>query len=274
MSEEIRNASRVVPGAMIFSLVVNGVLGFGILIAVLFCLGDVDAVLASPAGYPFMAVFQEGVKSLGGATTMSAIVTILVGCASISVVASASRMTWSFARDRGLPGWRWLTKLHSKSSIPVVAIALTTTISCLLSLINLSSAVAFNDVVSLTVDGLYTSYFIGNSLLLWRRATGQIKPYSENDETSRGPINVANAEYLTWGPWKIPEPFGTIINATSCVYMIVVIFFSYWPTSVDPTLSTMNFSSLMVGATGILSTLYYIFWARKVYSDPIIEIEY
>lgn len=114
MSEEIKNASRIVPGAMIFSLIVNGLLGFGMLIAILFCLGDVDAVLDTATGYPFMAIFQEGVQSLGGATTMSVIVTALVVCASISVVASASRMTWSFARDRGLPGWRWLSKVcHS-----------------------------------------------------------------------------------------------------------------------------------------------------------------
>lgn len=155
----------------------------------------------------------------------------------------------------------------------MVAIALTTTVSCLLSLINLGSAVAFNDVVSLTVDGLYTSYFIGNSLLLWRRVTGQIKPYSKGQEVTNGPQNVANSE-LSWGPWKITEPFGTIINAIGCLYMIVILLFSYWPTTVDPVPSTMNFSSLMVGATGIFSTLYYIFWARKVYSGPVIEVEY
>lgn len=110
MSEEVKNASRIVPGAMIFSLVVNGLLGFVMLLAILFCLGDADTVLASPTGFPFMAVFQQGVQSLGGATTMSAVVTALVVCASISIVASASRMTWSFARDRGLPGWKWLSK--------------------------------------------------------------------------------------------------------------------------------------------------------------------
>jgi hypothetical protein len=36
----------------------------------------------------------------------------------------------------------------------------------------------------------------------------------------------------------------------------------------------MNFSSLMVGAAGIFSILYYIIWARRVYSGPVNEIEY
>lgn len=155
----------------------------------------------------------------------------------------------------------------------MIAIALTTTISILLSLINLGSAVAFNDVVSLTIDGLYTSYFIGNSLLLWHRLAGNIKPYNPNSSTTRL-INVANAEFLSWGPWKIREPFGTIVNTIGCLWMAILLFFSYWPTAENPTPSTMNFSSLMVGATGIFSILYYIFWARRVYTGPIIEIEY
>lgn len=52
------------------------------------------------------------------------------------------------------------------------------------------------------------------------------------------------------------------------------VVFSYWPTAVNLTPSTMNFSSLMVGATGSFSILYYIFWARRVYTGPVIEIDY
>ena len=120
MSEEVKNASRIVPGAMIFSLVVNGVLRFAMLLAILICLGDAHTVLASSTGFPFMAIFQQGVQTFGGATTMSAVVTALVVCASISIVASASRMTWSFARDGGLPGWKWLSKVCCLTDTPLM----------------------------------------------------------------------------------------------------------------------------------------------------------
>jgi choline transport protein len=111
MSEEINNASRVVPRAMMFSIFLNGVLGFGMLIAILFCLGDLTTVLGTTTGFPFMAIFQQGVRSIAGATAMSAVITVLTICATISVVASASRMTWSFARDRGVPGWSFISKV-------------------------------------------------------------------------------------------------------------------------------------------------------------------
>ena len=110
MSEEIQNAAIIVPRAMIFNIGLNGLMGIGMLIAALFCLGDVDTVFQS--AFPFMAIFQQAVGSAGGATAMSAIITVLMICALISFVATGSRMTWSFARDRGLPGWYYLSKVY------------------------------------------------------------------------------------------------------------------------------------------------------------------
>lgn len=114
MSEEIQRASVIVPRSIMLTLVINGSLGFGMVIAVLFCLGDLDAALESPTGFPFMEIFLRATNSVGGATTMCCIVTVLAMCANVGFLASASRMMWSFARDRGLPGWRTFSKVCAK----------------------------------------------------------------------------------------------------------------------------------------------------------------
>ncbi|KAI0116467.1 amino acid transporter [Nemania sp. FL0031] len=269
MSEEIQNAAVIVPRAMVFTVILNGALGLGILIAVLFCVGDIEAALASPTGFPIMTIFEQGVRSVKGAQTMSAILTISILCGTISILASASRMTWSFARDRGLPGWFYLSKVHAKSSIPVISVGVTTLISCLLGLIIIGSSVAFNDVVSVTINGLYGSYLVGNSLLLWRRVKGQIRPYSES-YTGTDLINVSYQK-LTWGQLRVPEPFGTIINGVGCAYLVVALFFSFWPSVINPTVQTVNWSSLIVSVALIWSIVYYIFWARKIYFGPVIQ---
>ncbi|KAI1474240.1 hypothetical protein K445DRAFT_365175 [Daldinia sp. EC12] len=268
MSEEIQNASVIVPRAMIFTVLLNGTLGFGSLLALLFCIGDIESALKSPTKYPFMEIFQAGVGSQRGAQTMASILVVLNLFAMVSLMATASRMTWSFARDRGLPGWFYISKVEPKTSIPVIAIVLTTIISYLLALITLGSSVAFNDIVSLTVNGLDGAYLIGNSLLLWRRLTGGIRPYNRENTA----LTNTSHENLSWGPMKIPEPFGTIVNAFGCAFLVVMLFFSFWPTHVNPTAESMNMSSLMVGATLIWSVIYYAVWARKVYSGPVIEI--
>src|SRR5438552_714068 len=111
MAEEIRNASRIVPRTIMTSLFLNGCLGFGMLVAVLFCIGDAQAALQTPTGYPFMEIFKSAVVSTGGATAMISIIVALSLVASIGTVATSSRMYWSFARDRGLPFWQYLSKV-------------------------------------------------------------------------------------------------------------------------------------------------------------------
>jgi amino acid transporter len=106
MSEEITNAATAVPTSIMLSVLINGSLGFGMLLAMLFCLGDVESALESPTGYPFMAIFLQATGSVPGTAVMSSIVTTMGITTSVGMLASASRQFWSFSRDRGIPGWR------------------------------------------------------------------------------------------------------------------------------------------------------------------------
>ena len=103
MSEEIHNAAIVVPWNIIITLIVNGLLGFGMLVATLFCMGNIEAALESPTGYPFMQIFLSATNSTGGTTLMVCIPLLLSFAAIFGQFASASRQMWSFARDNGLP---------------------------------------------------------------------------------------------------------------------------------------------------------------------------
>lgn len=268
MSEEIQHASIVVPRAIISSIILNGVMGLGIALALLFCIGDIEAALKTKTGFPFIEIFQQAVQSVTGAALMTSIIVALSLCATVGIVASTSRQMWSFSRDRALPGWRYLQRVDPKSAVPVLAVVVTTTFSCLLALIVLGSSTAFNDIVSLSVVGLFGSYLMVASLLLWRRVRGDIKLY-DNTETA---LTNLPGEQLMWGPWRVPGIPGIVINLVAVLYLIIVFFFSMWPPSSSPTPATMNYSSLMFGATVIFSVLYYIFRARKVYTGPVIEL--
>ena len=112
MSEEVRNAALVVPHAMILSVLINGALGFAMVVAVLFCLGDIDKITSTPpTQYPFMAVFAQAAGSNSGGAGMVAVILFMFVCATTTVLASSSRMTWSFARDRGLPYSNYLSRV-------------------------------------------------------------------------------------------------------------------------------------------------------------------
>ena len=55
---------------MIGSVVLNGSLGFGMLVAVLFSAGNIGDALETPTGYPYIEIFSQAVRSTKGATAM------------------------------------------------------------------------------------------------------------------------------------------------------------------------------------------------------------
>lgn len=250
-------------------IAVNGALGFAMLIATLFCLGDLDAALAANPSYPFMAIFQSVVGSTAGAAAMSAIVVIMAFSATTGCLASTSRLYWAFARDRGLPGWRILVKTSPRTSIPQYAVLTTTFVAIVLSLVNIGNATAFNGVISISVAGLFGSYLIAASLLLYRRLAGDIHqaaPEPEDDLTN----TVGSG--LTWGPWRLPGILGVANNVLSCAYLIFIFFFCFWPSYAEVTPQNMNYAVLVFVVVIVFSMLYYVTWARKTYTGPIIEV--
>ena len=66
----------------------------------------------SPTKFAFIQVFIDAIKSKAGATVMVCIPLVLLWCAVIGFLATASRMTWSFARDQGLPFHRYIMKVE------------------------------------------------------------------------------------------------------------------------------------------------------------------
>jgi choline transport protein len=115
MSEEIANVAVNVPRSIATSVIINGALGFGMLIATIFCTGDIDAAFHAETtiGFPFIEIFLQATGSVGGSTGMTSIIIALAFSSTIRFLATASRMIWSFARDKGLPFSNILSKVQS-----------------------------------------------------------------------------------------------------------------------------------------------------------------
>lgn len=118
MCEEIQNASTNIPRCLIGTVVINGTLGLAALIAILFCLVDIDAALNSPTGFPLMEITSSAMGPKG-ATAVITLVLVLFVFATVSVYAAASRMLWAFARDNGIPGSRWFGRVSLPVQYPV-----------------------------------------------------------------------------------------------------------------------------------------------------------
>lgn len=83
-------------------------------------------------------------------------------------------------------------------------------------------------------------------------------------------INTAGAK-LVWGPFHLRGISGIVINVIAIVYMLIAVFFSFWPPTAQVTAATMNYSAVATAGVMILTVIYYFMRARKVYEGPIIE---
>lgn len=60
----------------------------------IFCLGDVESLLTSRTGQPFIQMFYNATQSYAGTSVMAAILITLVECCVINEVATSSRQLW------------------------------------------------------------------------------------------------------------------------------------------------------------------------------------
>lgn len=78
---------------------------------------------------------------------------------------------------------------------------------------------------------------------------------------------------LGWGPWRVKGPLGVANNIVACCYLLLLIFFSFWPNSfkiVDP--SQMNWAVVVTAGVASFSVGYYLLYAKKSYNGPVVEV--
>ena len=92
----------------------------------------------------------------GGIVAMGIPMIAMFFCGGSSVTSNL-RMLWSFSRDGALPGYKLWSSVNPWTKTPVNAVLFMVTLAFILGLPMLSSTIAFQAVVSISVIGLYIS---------------------------------------------------------------------------------------------------------------------
>ncbi|KAB8071788.1 hypothetical protein BDV29DRAFT_193004 [Aspergillus leporis] len=86
LTEEMRDLEVA---AMLGSIALNAVLGFDFLLAVRFCMGDIQAALNSNTGYPIIEIFRNMTGSTVRSTVMTSMLILTAGLATIPTIVLA-----------------------------------------------------------------------------------------------------------------------------------------------------------------------------------------
>lgn len=248
ISEEVHDASNVVPRCMIYSYLLNGAMGFFMLVTMLLCISDLDSTIHSPA--PFVSVFSStGYSALTLFLTL--ILCILNLGSNITALTATSRVMWAFARDNGLPFAQWLSKVHPRSQVPVHAILVTSGIAMALCTINLASSIAFNIIISANLVALLSVYMISIGCVLLRRLRRQPLPRAR----------------WSLGRWGLP------INAVAFVYAGVALVFSCFPVEAHVTPDTANWAPLILAVVLGAALVLFFLHGRTRYEGPSVLVQ-
>jgi len=115
MSEEVKDSATTVPRVIILTIIINASLALGFLIALLFCLSNVEEILSTPTGYPIIAILVQATGSDAAGTACEAGLIIIAFVSGLALLASVSRLTFAFARDGGLPFSKFFAYVSMRS---------------------------------------------------------------------------------------------------------------------------------------------------------------
>jgi choline transport protein len=245
MAEELQDAARAVPRSMVWTTVINGTMGMTMIITLCFCLGSLD-VLQSPLG-AYIQVFLNSTGSVGATTAMTSLIIIMIGFGNLTMIATASRQLFAFARDDAVPFSKWFAHVRPGWDVPFNAIITTFVTTSLLSLIGIGSPVALNSILSLATVANLTGYMGSIGCIIWRRWTSQ-------------PLLPSKFEL---GKWGLP------INIIAMLFLMFFFVASFFPPTPNPTPETMNWSIMIYMATVIGSMIYFYLYGRHKYAGPV-----
>lgn len=158
---------------------------------------------------------------------------------SISITTAASRTTWAFARDQGIPFSNLWVKLIG-DQVPIMALALLTIVQMLLGLISLGSPSAFTAFVSCGVIALAAGYAIVIAISMF---------------TGRKAVSTAR--------WRCPNTIGYILNAISVAWIAFQLVLFSMPAPLPVAVNSMNYASVVLVGFMLISAVYFVIHGRK-----------
>lgn len=194
IGEEVQESRRVLPKAVMYSLVAGGVLVMTACLGLVLAIPDMPAVLAGKDTDPIATTLEHSFGSGAGRTLL---VALAVGFISsmIAVQTAVTRAIWANARDRTLPGARVLVRLSGREHLPRYAIGLTILIAGVLLFFGTSKVFAL--LVTFSSFGFYLSYWMPVLGLAYVRWRGERSLGDAWGARWIGPVTIVAVAWLT-----------------------------------------------------------------------------
>jgi amino acid transporter len=219
LAEETHLPERIVPIAILGAELVSVLVGFLVLVGFTLAMPSLDSTIAHPSPLFFIMSAYFPNWAIAGVMIMVAIAIYACALANLTAVA---RMVWAMARDRQLPGSRWLGALN-RDSTPVNAIWISTAIAAAFTIWARLEAV----ITAVSVLAGYLTYaLIAISALVGRNASVPTADGHSKPLVPRWLSTLAVLWLLIFvGFLTIPRSNWTSVKATAVSVAVGIAFF-------------------------------------------------
>ncbi|OAG08777.1 amino acid transporter, partial [Paraphaeosphaeria sporulosa] len=164
ISEEMPSPGRGVPQVMNVTVWIGLFSSVPLIIALLFCITDLDAITSSPL--PSLEIIFQATGSRTSTAILSVwLLVVYIMCLSAQFL-TVGRLAWAFARDGGLPCSGYFSHVDEKREFPMRTTSTAFVFVCLYGLLYFASTTAFNSIVTSAVLFLIISYVVPQGILL------------------------------------------------------------------------------------------------------------
>ena len=240
MAEEIPNPRKNIPRVLWLSVVMGAVSGFAFMVICLFSVQDLERVLDPPTGLPFIELLVEGMGLQGGTTLLSLFILNGIG-QSLTAGLAASRLTWGFARDGGIPWSNYFKVVDRTWQVPMRAVWLQCAIVGLVGVLFTFANTVLDAILSVTTIALTISYCIPILTLL-----------------------VVGRDKLPPGSFKLGR-CGTVINVVAVIYCVVSSVFFFFPGAPAPAPADMNWAIAVFGVMMAVALGFWVINGHRTY---------
>jgi amino acid transporter len=232
LAEEVKDASHQVPRAMMLTMIAGGASALLIALGMILALPDMQAAVSGSVN-PAEAVLTNAFGT-GGAKLVLVIVLAVVFSAAVSVIASASRLLFSLARDKVIFSSASLSAIRKGGSLPTNAVLVASFVPAAILFLGIFSPDAVTIIISFATAAIYTSFTMVVFAALSARSRG----------------------WVPSGPFKLGM-WGWLVSVLGLIWGLLAILNIIWPRPASPDASfwmtyLIPLSLILIFALGVM----------------------
>ncbi|KAJ7730277.1 choline transport protein [Mycena olivaceomarginata] len=244
MAEELPHPRRDLPRAVAAQIFLGALTGFVYVVALMFSITDLDAVLTSNGSFPLAVVYAQATGNKAGTFGLLLIVFLSVMICCIGGFITTGRIYWALARDNVTPFSSFFSQVSARLSCPVPATLFCAILTTAFGAVQLGSKTALSDLGGSFVILSTTSYAMA------------ILPHllSGRKNVPQGPFWMGRA--------------GFFVNTISVLLIVFTNVMFCLPYALPATVPAMNYNSVILVGCVVLTTFWWIIHGRTQYPGP------